>query len=240
MPTKLSVNINKVATLRNARGGNLPDVIKFAKDCEMYGAEGITVHPRPDERHIRFADVYELKKVVSTELNIEGNPNEKFIQLIEAVKPQQTTLVPDAEHVITSSEGWDIVTHFDYLTQLINRLKQTDTRVSIFINPDIKQVEAAQKVGADRIEIYTGDFAHHYSATNNNSELIKPYADCAVKAAELGLGVNAGHDLSLENLEYFKQQVNPLHEVSIGHAIISDALYFGIQNTIAMYKRLLK
>jgi pyridoxine 5-phosphate synthase len=148
--------------------------------------------------------------------------------------------VPDAEHVITSSEGWDIVTHFDYLTQLINRLKQTGTRVSVFINPDIKQVEAAQKVGADRIEIYTGDFAHHYSATNNSSELIKPYADCAAKAVELGLGVNAGHDLSLENLEYFKQQVKPLHEVSIGHAIISDALYFGIQNTIAMYKRLLK
>lgn len=240
MSTKLSVNINKVATLRNARGGNLPDVIKFAKDCEMYGAEGITVHPRPDERHIRFADVYELKKIVSTELNIEGNPNEKFIQLIEAVKPQQTTLVPDADHVITSSEGWDIVTHFDYLTQLINRLKQTGTRVSVFINPDIKQVEAAQKVGADRIEIYTGDFAHHFAATNNKSELIKPYVDCAAKAAELGLGVNAGHDLSLENLEYFKQQVNPLHEVSIGHAIISDALYFGIQNTIAMYKRLLK
>ncbi|MEN9521941.1 MAG: hypothetical protein RL065_318, partial [Bacteroidota bacterium] len=163
MLTKLSVNINKVATLRNARGGNLPDVIQFAKDCEMYGAEGITVHPRPDERHIRFADVYELKKVVTTELNIEGNPNEKFIQLIEAVKPQQTTLVPDADHVITSSEGWDIITHFDYLTQLINRLKQTGTRVSVFINPDIKQVEAAQKVGADRIEIYTGDFAHHFS-----------------------------------------------------------------------------
>ncbi|MFM2224356.1 MAG: hypothetical protein RJA07_558 [Bacteroidota bacterium] len=239
MSTKLSVNINKVATLRNARGGNMPDVIQFAKDCEMYGAEGITVHPRPDERHIRFADVYELKKNVTTELNIEGNPNEKFIQLIEAVKPHQTTLVPDAEHVITSSEGWDIETHFDYLSQLIIRLKQTGTRVSIFINPVVKQVEAAQKVGADRIEIYTGDFAHYYSTSSNKNELVNPYVDCATKAAELGLGVNAGHDLSLENLEFFKQHVKPLHEVSIGHAIISDALYFGIKNTIAMYKRLL-
>jgi pyridoxine 5-phosphate synthase len=239
MPTKLSVNINKVATLRNARGGNLPDVVQFAKDCEMFGAQGITVHPRPDERHITFNDVYDLMKIVTTEFNIEGNPNSKFIELIEAVIPHQTTLVPDADHVLTSNQGWDIVTHFTELKNIIDRLKKTGTRVSLFINPDIKQVEAAKQVGADRIEIYTGEFAHQFNLADNK-KLISPYSECAAKAAELGLGVNAGHDLNLDNLQFFKQNVTPLHEVSIGHAIISDALYFGIQNSIAMYKRLLK
>ncbi len=239
MKTKLSVNINKIATLRNARGGNLPDLVQVAKDCEKFGAEGITVHPRPDERHIRFVDVYDLKKIVTTEFNIEGFPDEKFLQLIEAIHPEQTTLVPDAAHVLTSSEGWDIEKNFEFLKTIVQRLKLTQTRVSIFVNPEIKQAEWAKKVGADRIEIYTGDYAHQFS-TADKSELIKPYTACALAAEQVGLGVNAGHDLNLENLNFFKEQVVPLHEVSIGHALISDALYFGLQNTIHQYLQCLK
>ena len=239
MKTKLSVNINKIATLRNARGGNLPDLVQVAKDCEKFGAAGITVHPRPDERHIRFADVYDLKKIVTTEFNIEGFPDEKFLQLIEAIHPEQTTLVPDAADVLTSSEGWNIEHNFEFLKTIVQRLKLTQTRVSIFINSEIKQVEWAKKVGADRIEIYTGDFAHQFS-TADKLELVKPYAACASAAEQVGLGVNAGHDLNLENLHFFKQQVVPLHEVSIGHALISDALYFGLQNTIHQYLQCLE
>jgi len=239
MKTKLSVNINKIATLRNARGGNLPDLVQVAKDCEKFGAEGITVHPRPDERHIRFADVYDLKKTVATEFNIEGFPDEKFLQLIEAIRPEQTTLVPDAAHVLTSSEGWNIEHNFEFLKNIVQRLKLTQTRVSIFINPEINQVEWAKKVGADRIEIYTGDFANQFQ-TADKMQLIKPYADCAVEAQRLGLGINAGHDLNLENLHFFKQQVEPLHEVSIGHALVCDALYFGLQNTIRQYLQCLQ
>ncbi len=239
MRTKLSVNINKIATLRNARGGNLPNLLQVAKDCEKFGADGITVHPRPDERHIRFSDVYDLKKIVTTELNIEGYPNEKFLQLIEAIHPEQITLVPDADHVLTSSEGWNIEEHFDFLQAIIFRLKKIGTRVSVFINPDVKQVLSAKKVGADRIEIYTGDFANQFQ-TADKMQLIKPYADCAVEAHRLGLGINAGHDLNLENLHFFKQQVEPLHEVSIGHALVCDALYFGLQNTIRQYLQCLQ
>ncbi len=239
MPTKLSININKIATLRNARGGNLPNLIEVAKDCERFGAQGITVHPRPDERHIRFEDVYDLKTVLHTELNIEGYPNKKFLELIGDVMPHQCTLVPDADNVLTSNQGWDVVANFDFLKDTIAQIKTTGARVSLFINPDEIQAEVASRVGADRIEIYTGDFAHNFSKPDKTT-LIAPYQRCATMAAALGLGVNAGHDLNLDNLAFFKQQVQPLHEVSIGHALVCDALYFGLQKTIRLYKNCLK
>ena len=239
MPTKLSVNINKIATLRNARGGNLPNLIQVAKDCERFGAQGITVHPRPDERHIRFEDVYDLKTVLKTELNIEGYPNKKFLALIGDVMPHQCTLVPDAAHVLTSNEGWDVVANFDFLKDIIAQIKNTGARVSLFINADEKQVEAAQTVGADRIEMYTGDYAHQFSKPDKTT-LILPYQRCAAMATTFGLGVNAGHDLNLDNLAFFKQHVEPLNEVSIGHALVCDALYFGLQKTIRLYKNCLK
>lgn len=235
--TRLSVNINKIATLRNARGGNIPDVIKAAIDCERFGAQGITVHPRPDERHILLADVYELKKVV-TEFNIEGNPTQKFLQLIDDVRPHQVTLVPDAPDAITSNAGWNIKKHKDFLTRIIEELKKMNVRVSIFIDADVQMISHASETGADRIELYTEAYAKNYFT--DKLKAIEPYVKAAAHAASLGLGINAGHDLNLENLKYFHQNIPQLAEVSIGHAIISDAIYFGLENTIQLYLRQLK
>jgi pyridoxine 5-phosphate synthase len=237
--TKLSVNINKFATLRNSRGGNNPDVIKAALDCERFGSEGITVHPRPDERHIRYEDVYELKKVLTTELNIEGNPKEqKFIDLVLAVKPAQVTLVPDALGQLTSDHGWDTIEHKDYLIDIIEEFKRNGIRTSIFVDADLKMIEASKYTGTDRIELYTESYAQHF--LTNKEEAIIPFIVAAKKANELGIGINAGHDLSLENLQYFKQQIPGLLEVSIGHALVCDALYFGLENTVQLYLRQLK
>ena len=239
MATKLSVNINKIATIRNARGGNSPDLIKAAIDIERFGAQGITVHPRPDERHIRYADVYDLKKIVKTELNIEGNPKEKkFVDLVLEVKPQQVTLVPDTTGQITSDHGWDTVKHKDYLKEMIAEFKKAGIRTSIFVDADVKMIEGAKETGSDRIELYTEEFARLYST--KRAEVIKPYHEAALVAQKLGLGINAGHDLSLENLKFFKDNVPGLLEVSIGHALISDALYFGLENTVQMYLRELR
>ncbi|MCB0477152.1 MAG: pyridoxine 5'-phosphate synthase [Crocinitomicaceae bacterium] len=235
---KLSVNINKIATLRNARGGNVPNLVQVAIDCQEYGAEGITVHPRPDERHITTQDVYDLKRVVKTEYNIEGYPNERFLKLIEEIKPEQATLVPDPPGVLTSNAGWNTVEHFDFLSDVIHKLKTMGVRTSIFIENDRELLEYAAKTGVDRVEFYTGPFAEDYAL--NKEEAIAPYVESARICKELGLGINAGHDLSLENLKYFKENIDGLLEVSIGHAIISDALYFGLENTISMYKNLLK
>ncbi len=234
---RLSVNINKVATIRNARGGNNPDLIKFAIDCENYGAQGITVHPRPDERHIRYSDVYELKKVVKTEFNIEGNPKEKkFVDLVLANKPDQVTLVPDAENQLTSNHGWDTINHAEYLKSIIKEFKSEGIRVSIFVDPLVDMVKAAADTGTDRIELYTESYAKQY---HSNKELaILPYQEAARVAKALGLGINAGHDLDLENLAYLHQNIIGLNEVSIGHALICDALYYGIENTIQMYLKL--
>jgi pyridoxine 5-phosphate synthase len=234
---RLSVNINKVATLRNARGGNVPNVIQIAKDCEAFGAEGITVHPRPDERHIRYDDVRKLSEVVTTEFNIEGYPNKSFIDLVKEVKPHQVTLVPDAPDVLTSNAGWDTIKNEAFLKEVITDLKNQSIRVSLFMDTELTFIERAAKIGADRIELYTEHYASNY---NKKEEVILPYQKSAKLANELGLGVNAGHDLSLENLRYFKQQIPQLVEVSIGHALISDALYFGLENTIQMYLRELK
>lgn len=237
--TRLSVNINKIATLRNARGGNVPDLIKVAMDIERFGAEGITVHPRPDERHIRYKDVYELKKVVSTEFNIEGNPKEqKFVDLVLEVKPAQVTLVPDANRQLTSDHGWDTIANQDYLKTIIAVFKNAGIRTSIFIDADLKMIEGAKASGTDRIELYTESYARHFSA--NKEEIIKSFSASAQYANQLGIGINAGHDLNLDNLKYFKQHVPGLMEVSIGHAFISDALYFGLENTVQMYLRELK
>jgi pyridoxine 5-phosphate synthase len=233
--TKLSININKFATLRNARGGNNPDIIKTALDCERFGAEGITVHPRPDERHIRYQDVLDLKAIVTTEFNIEGNPDKRYIDLVLLVCPTQATLVPDAPTALTSDTGWDTITHADFLKETIQTLKQKGIRTSIFINPIPAMIEGAARVGADRIEFYTGAYAHRYS--QNPAEVIRDYVTCAQLAHSLGLGINAGHDLSLENLRYFCQQIPQVAEVSIGHALICDALYYGLENTIQLYKR---
>jgi pyridoxine 5-phosphate synthase len=235
---RLSVNINKIATLRNARGGNLPDVIQAARDCERFGAQGITVHPRPDERHIRSNDVYELRKVVTTEFNIEGYPSEKFLQLVEEVKPHQVTLVPDSPHVLTSNAGWDTTKHKKFLEAIISEIKKQDIRVSIFIDPDKEMITHAAETRTDRIELYTEAYAKNFSA--DKSRAIQPYVLAAAKANELGLGINAGHDLNLDNLKYFAQNMPHLAEVSIGHALISDALYFGLENTIQLYLRQLK
>jgi pyridoxine 5-phosphate synthase len=233
---KLSVNINKIATLRNARGGNNPDLVKFAMDCEKFGAQGITIHPRPDERHIRYSDVYDLKKVITTEFNIEGNPKEeKFVELVLNNRPTQVTLVPDAENQLTSNHGWDTIKHQDYLKEIIATFKSKGIRVSIFVDPSIEMVEAAKTTGTDRIELYTESFAQHFH--QDKEKAIAPYIKAAQKAAELGLGLNAGHDLDLQNLAYFKQNAPNLVEVSIGHALICDALYYGIENTIQMYLR---
>lgn len=238
MSVKLSVNVNKIATLRNARGGNTPNVVQVALDCERFGADGITVHPRPDERHITRQDVIDLSKVVTTEFNIEGYPNDRFMELIMEVKPAQATLVPDPPHVLTSNAGWDTKLHLDLLTDLAQTFKAAGIRSSIFVDTDLQNIEYAAKSGVDRIELYTGPYADHYS--ENPEKAIKAYVDAAKLANELGLGINAGHDLSLDNLRFFQENIPGLAEVSIGHALISDALYFGLENTVQMYLRLLK
>lgn len=231
--TKLSVNINKIATLRNSRGGDLPNVVQFAKDVQRFGAEGVTIHPRPDERHIRYQDARDLKPIVHTEYNIEGNPIPKFVDLVLETRPTQVTLVPDGINALTSNAGWDTLKNRDFLTEVITEFKRNNIRTSIFVDPVIKQIEGAKKTGTDRIELYTENFAHQYSLGNKNA--IKPYADCAIIANELNLGINAGHDLSLGNIKFFKQNIEGLLEVSIGHALISESLYLGIENVIQMY-----
>ncbi len=236
--TKLSVNINKVATLRNARGGNLPNVVKFALDCERFGAQGITVHPRPDERHIRYKDVFDLKPVLTTEFNIEGNPVPRFVELVKEIKPAQVTLVPDAENVITSNAGWDTVKNQSFLAEMVAEFKSCGIRVSIFIDPVPDMIEMAARTGTDRVELYTEAYARQYPA--DRAKAIAPYVEAATVARQCGLGLNAGHDLSLENLQYFHQQIYWLDEVSIGHAIISDALYLGIEETIHRYLQCLR
>lgn len=238
MRTKLSVNVNKIATLRNARGGNVPNLIQVVKDCEKFGAEGITVHPRPDERHIRYQDVFDLKDIVTTEFNIEGYPSDSFLDLVLKVKPEQVTLVPDAPDALTSNNGWDTVTHLDYLTAIVGKLRAAGMRTSLFVNPDVKMIEGARMTGTDRIELYTENYAREYS--NNKQHAIMPYMIAARVAETQGLGVNAGHDLSLENLRYFAQNIPDLMEVSIGHALICDALYLGLEKTIQSYLGLLQ
>jgi len=235
--TKLSVNINKIATLRNARGGKLPDVVKAAIDCERFGAQGITVHPRPDERHITTKDAYDLKKVVKTEYNIEGFPDGRFLKMIQDLKPGQVTLVPDGPDVLTSNAGWDIIHHKEFLSKVISELKQNGSRVSIFVDPDPIIIHAAKEVGADRIELYTEPYAAEYP--NSKETAIHQYVKAANVANEIELGINAGHDLSLQNLRYLIEQIPFIDEVSIGHALISDALYYGLENTIQMYLNLL-
>lgn len=237
--TKLSVNINKIATLRNARGGDVPSVTQVAIDIQKFGVEGVTVHPRPDERHIIRKDVYDLKPLVYTEFNIEGNPHPSFIDMVLEVKPQQVTLVPDADDAITSNAGWDCQKHKEYLTEIISTFKKAGIRTSIFLDPNPKMVKHAFETGTDRIELYTEAYAKNY--LSDKEKAIKPYIETALKANEYGLGINAGHDLSLENLQYFAQNIPNLLEVSIGHALISEALYLGLENTIQAYlKRLAK
>lgn len=232
--TKLSVNINKVATIRNARGGNIPNVLQFALDCERFGAQGITVHPRPDERHIRYQDVRDLKPVLTTEFNIEGNPIASFTELVKEVKPAQVTLVPDAEDVLTSNAGWDTIKHFSFLKDKVAEFQEAGIRVSIFIDADdLNRIEKAKEIGTDRIELYTESYASGYAKGKETA--VEKFVRAAKYAQEIGLGINAGHDLSLENLAYFHEQIPFLDEVSIGHALISDALYLGIENTIQMY-----
>ena len=237
--TKLSVNINKLATLRNSRGGNNPDIIKAAEFAQMFGADGITVHPRPDERHIRYQDVRDIKRVITTEFNIEGNPKEqKFVDLVLEVKPDQVTLVPDALNQITSNHGWNTIDNKQFLSDIIKVFKSAGIRVSIFVDPVIKMVTGAAATGTDRIELYTEAYAHQYH--NDKEAAIAPYVAAAKKAKELNLGLNAGHDLDLHNLQYFKKNIPGLLEVSIGHALICDSLYLGYENTIQLYKRQLK
>lgn len=236
--TNLSVNINKIATLRNARGGNLPNVEQVALDCEQFGADGITVHPRPDERHIRYNDVFKLRPLVKTEFNIEGYPSEAFMDLVLKVKPEQVTLVPDAPDVLTSSAGWEIAPNLEFLTEIVERLKDAGIRTSIFVGTDVENVKMAAKTGADRIELYTGPYAEDYE--KNPEEAVAPYVLAADAAHRVGLGVNAGHDLNLQNLKYFRENVKYLNEVSIGHSLIADALYMGLEATIKAYKDCLK
>jgi len=236
--TKLSVNINKIATLRNSRGGNTPNLLQVASDIERFGAEGITIHPRPDERHIRYQDARDLTKIVTTEFNIEGNPNEKFIQLVLESKPTQVTLVPDAVNAITSNAGWNTIKHHDFLTDVISEFRRNNIRTSVFVDPTLKMIEGAKNINADRIELYTEEFADQY--TKGNLDAIKPYNECAILANELNIGVNAGHDLSLENIKFFKENIPGLLEVSIGHALISESIYLGIENVINMYLNKLK
>jgi pyridoxine 5-phosphate synthase len=231
--TKLSVNINKIATLRNARGGNMPDVKEAAIKCQQYGAQGITVHPRPDERHIRYQDVREIRPVITTEFNIEGYPSQRFLDLVLEVKPHQATLVPDSHDVITSNQGWNVIKYERLLSDVIAELQRNGIRTSLFIETDLEQIERAAATGTNRIELYTEPYASKYPA--DPAKAAAPYVRAAIKAAELGLELNAGHDLNLANLRYFKQQIPGLLEVSIGHALISDALYYGLHKTIQMY-----
>ena len=231
--TKLSVNVNKIATLRNSRGGDVPNLLKVVADIQRFGAEGITVHPRPDERHIRYQDAFDLKDVVTTEYNIEGNPIPKFMEMVLEIQPTQVTLVPDAIDAVTSNAGWDTITNQSFLKEMIAEFKQKGIRTSIFIDTDLKLIEAAAKTGADRIELYTEDFAKQFDLGNTNA--VKPYAEAAILAHELGMGINAGHDLSLENIQFFKKNVPHLAEVSIGHALIAESLYLGLENVINMY-----
>ena len=236
--TKLSVNINKIATLRNSRGGDVPNLLKVAADIESFGGQGITIHPRPDERHIKYQDARDLVAVVKTEFNIEGNPIKSFIDLVLETKPTQVTLVPDSIHAITSNAGWDTVKHQSFLKEVIQEFKQNGIRTSIFIDTDFKLIEAAAETGADRIELYTEEFASQFYL--GNKEAIKPYTEAAVLANKLGLGINAGHDLSLENIKFFKQNIPNLAEVSIGHALIAESLYLGLENVVNMYLHRLK
>ena len=236
--TTLSVNINKIATLRNARGGNIPDVCKVALDCEKFGAEGITVHPRPDERHIRYQDVLDLKPILTTEFNIEGNPTREFVELVKKVKPAQVTLVPDAHDALTSNAGWDTKTHQDFLKEIVSGFQQAGIRVSIFVDTNPVNIEYAAKTGTDRVELYTEPYATNYP--NDKAAAVAPFVQAAKQAKSLGLGINAGHDLSLDNLAYLHQNIPWLEEVSIVHALIADALYLGLEETIKRYKAALK
>ncbi len=236
--TRLSVNINKIATIRNARGGNIPNVCQVAIDCERFGAEGITVHPRPDERHITKQDVYDLKEVVTTEFNIEGNPNERFMKIIEDVRPAQATLVPDSPDVLTSNAGWDTVKYKNQLSDICKQIESWGVRTSIFVDTELKNIEGAKAIGTNRIELYTEDFALQFE--KNKEAAIKDYVKAAQLANDLGLGINAGHDLNLDNLSFFNHSIPYLEEVSIGHALISDALYYGLEATIKKYKELLQ
>lgn len=235
---RFSVNINKFATLRNARGGNNPDVVKAAIDCERFGAQGITIHPRPDERHITYADVLQLKNVVTTEFNIEGYPDDRYLKIIKETKPAQATLVPDGPDVLTSNEGWDTIRNQEFLKDIITELKRTGVRVSVFVDPQPNMVEGAAKAGADRIELYTESYAREFLVSPEIA--VKPYIESAKVARSLGLGINAGHDLDLHNLKFFAQAVPHLEEVSIGHAVVCDALYYGLENTLQLYLRQLK
>jgi pyridoxine 5-phosphate synthase len=236
--TKLSVNINKIATLRNSRGGDTPNVVQFAKDVQRFGAEGVTVHPRPDERHIRYQDARDLKSEVYTEYNIEGNPVDSFLELVLNVKPTQVTLVPDAEDAITSNAGWDTIKHKNFLVDVVKEFKRNGIRTSIFVDPVLEQIEGAKATGTDRIELYTEAFAHQYGL--GNKDAIKPFTESAELANSLGLGINAGHDLSLDNIKFFKVNIPELLEVSIGHALISESIYLGVENVIQMYLHKLK
>ncbi len=233
--TKLSVNINKIATLRNARGGNVPDLLQAAIDIQNFGAQGITIHPRPDERHIRYKDAHELKQVVHTEFNIEGNPIPEFVDLVLKIKPEQVTLVPDAVDAITSNAGWDTLRNFDFLKEIVSEFHRNEIRTSIFMDPVVSLIEGAAKTGTDRIELYTESYAVNYE--KGNTEAVRPYVLGAQAALELGLGINAGHDLNLKNLNFFVKEVPGILEVSIGHALISEALYFGLQNVVGMYRQ---
>ena len=236
--TKLSVNINKIATLRNSRGGQTPSVLQAAIDVQKYGAEGVTVHPRPDERHIRYQDAYEIQPIITTEYNIEGNPIESFLKMVFNIKPTQVTLVPDAIDALTSNAGWNTVKHRSYLTEIISEFKNHGIRTSIFVDPKMEMIEGAAATGTDRIELYTEDFAAQYNL--GNKKAVKPYTQCALKATELGLGINAGHDLSLENIRFFKDNIPNLLEVSIGHALICESIYLGLENVIGQYLKKLK
>lgn len=236
--TKLSVNVNKIATLRNSRGGDFPNVVKVSSDIESFGAEGITIHPRPDERHIRYQDAYDLKKTVRTEFNIEGNPIQKFMDMVLEIRPTQVTLVPDGVDAVTSNAGWDTIENQSFLQEVISEFKSKGIRTSVFIDTDLKLIEAAATTGADRIELYTEDFATQYGL--GNKDAIKPYTKSALLATELGLGINAGHDLSLDNIQFFAENIPNLLEVSIGHALIAESLYLGLENVVNMYKYKLK
>jgi len=236
--TKLSVNINKIATLRNARGGNTPSVLQAAIDVQNFGAEGVTIHPRPDERHIRYQDAYDIKPIITTEFNIEGNPIESFLKMVLEIKPTQVTLVPDSVDAITSNAGWDTVKHKSFLAEVISECKRNNIRTSIFVDPNLAMIEGAANTGTDRIELYTEEFAAQYDL--GNKKAIEPYTQCAVLANELGLGINAGHDLSLENIQFFKENIPNLLEVSIGHALICESIYLGMENVIASYLKKLK
>ena len=235
--TKLSVNVNKIATIRNARGEDYPNLVKTAKDIIKFGAEGITIHPRPDERHIKYSDAYDLKQNISTELNIEGNPSKKFINMVCEVKPDQVTLVPDESDAITSNSGWDTVKNFNFLKDVVEEFKSNSIRVSIFIDPDSKMLEGAKKINADRVELFTGPYAKQY--INDKSNAINRYIDCSEIANKIGMELNAGHDLNQQNLEFFKNNIVNLKEVSIGHALISESLYFGLESTIKSYLKIL-